>query len=85
VNNKTGQQDDFSHVLKFIIDNRKKYQFVFIGAFPPPLKPYIDSKEIEFHPWQTLMNYPKFLASLNAQMFLAPLLDIPFNISKSDI
>lgn len=80
-----GIRDDFSHVLKFIIDNRTKYQFVFIGAFPPPLKPFVDSGEIEFHPWQTLMNYPKFLASLNPQLFIAPLLDIPFNRSKSDI
>lgn len=85
VRNKTNQQDDFSHVMKFIVDNRSKYQFVFIGAYPPPLKPLIDNKGIEFHPWQTLMNYPKFLASLDAQLFLAPLMDIPFNRSKSDI
>jgi hypothetical protein len=85
VKNVTGQQDDFSHVLKFIIDNRHKYQFVFIGAYPPPLHPYIQSKEIEFHPWQTLMNYPKFIANLNPQLLLAPLKDIPFNRSKSDI
>ena len=83
--NVTGQQDDFSHVLKFIIDNRSKYQFIFIGAYPPPLHPYIESKEIEFHPWQSLMNYPKFIANLNPQLFLAPLKDIPFNRSKSDI
>lgn len=85
VKNATGQQDDFTHVLKFIVDNRYKYQFVFIGAFPPPLQPYIQSKEIEFHPWKTLLQYPTFLASLNAQCFIAPLLDIPFNRSKSDI
>lgn len=85
VKNVTGQQDDFSHVLKFIIDNRHKYQFIFIGAYPPPLHPYIQSKEIEFHPWQTLMNYPKFIANLNPQLLLAPLKDIPFNRSKSDI
>jgi hypothetical protein len=85
VNNKTGQQDDFTHVLKFIVDNIDKYQFVFIGAFPPPLKPYVDSRKIEFHSWQSLMNYPKFLASLNAQLFIAPLQDNNFNKSKSDI
>lgn len=85
VKNATGQQDDFSHVLKFIIDNRFKYQFVFIGAYPPPLHPFVQAKEIEFHPWVNLMQYPTFLAGLNAQMFLAPLMDIPFNRSKSDI
>jgi hypothetical protein len=85
VGNKTGQQDDFSHVLKFVIDNRHKYQFVFIGSYPPPLHPYIQNKEIEYHPWQTLMNYPSFLASLDAQLFLAPLQVNNFNNSKSDI
>lgn len=85
VKNTTGQQDDFSHVLKFIVDNRHKYQFIFIGAYPPPLHPFIQNKEIEFHPWQSLMNYPRFIASLNPQLLLAPLMDIPFNRSKSDI
>jgi hypothetical protein len=85
VKNVTNQQDDFSHVLKFIVDNRHKYQFIFIGAYPPPLHPFIQNKEIEFHPWQSLVNYPKFIASLNPQLLLAPLKDIPFNRSKSDI
>lgn len=85
MNNATGQQDDFSHVLKFIVDNRHKYQFIFIGAYPPPLHPFIQNKEIEFHPWQSLINYPKFIANLNPQLLLAPLMDIPFNRSKSDI
>lgn len=85
VKNATNQQDDFTHVLKFIIDNRFKYQFVFIGAYPPPLHPYVQAKEIEFHPWVNLIAYPTFLASLNAQLFIAPLMDTPFNRSKSDI
>jgi len=83
--NQNGQQDDFSHVIKFIVDNRHKYQFVFIGAYPPPLRKYVVSREIEFHPWKNLLEYPTFIASLNAQLFIAPLQDIPFNRSKSDI
>jgi len=85
VNNKVGQKDDFEHVIKFIIDNRHKYQFVFVGACPPPLKPYVDAREIEVHPWQQLINYPNFLASMNAQAFIAPLQNNNFNKSKSDI
>lgn len=85
VKNATGQKDDFEHVLKFIVDNRHKYQFVFIGAFPPPLLKYIQNGEIEFHPWKTLMEYPTFLSSLDAQLFLAPLQDNNFNRCKSDI
>lgn len=84
VNNKCGF-DDFSHVTEFIVDNVDKYQFIFIGAYPPALKPFVDAKKIEYHPWQNLMHYPKFLASLNVQMFLAPLHDNRFNRSKSDI
>lgn len=83
--NVTGQKDDFTHVLKFIIDNRFKYQFVFIGAYPPPLQPYVVAREIEFHPWKNLLEYPTFLASLNAQLFIAPLQENNFNKSKSDI
>jgi len=83
--NNVGQKDDFEHVLKFIIDNRHKYQFVFIGAYPPPLQPYVVSREIEFHPWKNLLEYPTFLASLNAQLFIAPLQDNNFNKAKSDI
>lgn len=85
VKGKAGGQDDFTHIIKFIVDNRHKYQFVFIGAYPPPLHPYVQSKEIEFHPWKSILEYPNFLASLNAQVFIAPLMDIPFNRSKSDI
>lgn len=85
VGNLNGQQDDFTHVLKFIIDNRHKYQFVFIGAFPLMLKPYIENKDIEFHGWVSLMEYPNFINSLDAQLFLAPLQKNNFNKSKSDI
>jgi hypothetical protein len=80
-----GQKDDFEHVLKFVIDNRFKYQFVFIGAYPPPLQPYVVAREIEFHPWKNLLEYPTFLSNLNAQLFIAPLQDNNFNKSKSDI
>ena len=85
VKNANNQQDDFSHVIKFIIENRHNYQFIFIGSYPPILHKYIINKEIEFYPWQTLMNYPSFISSLNVQLMLAPLMDIPFNRSKSDI
>jgi hypothetical protein len=83
--NAVGQKDDFEHVVKFIVDNRHKYQFVFIGAYPPPIQPYVVSREIEFHPWKNLLEYPTFLASLNAQLFIAPLQDNNFNKAKSDI
>jgi hypothetical protein len=85
VGNKTNQEDDFTHVLKFITENVDKYQFVFIGAVPPPLQSLVFNKKIEFHPWKDLMQYPNFLRSLKAQLFIAPLQDNNFNRSKSDI
>jgi O-antigen biosynthesis protein len=85
IGNNTNQQDDFTHVIKFIIDNIDKYQFIFMGAVPPPLVQYAFSKKIEVYPWKNLLEYPNFLNSLDAQLFLAPLQDNNFNRSKSDI
>jgi O-antigen biosynthesis protein len=85
VENKTGGKDDFEHVVKAIIDTRHKYQWVFMGAFPPPLLPYVKSGEIEFHPWQHLYAYPKKIYDLNINLMIAPLQDNPFNRAKSDI
>ena len=85
VDNKTGGIDDFTHVRDFIRATVNKYQWIFVGAFPPPLSDLVSSKQIEFYPWQNLLNYPKFIANLNAQLMVAPLLDNSFNKSKSDI
>lgn len=85
VDNKNGGIDDFSHVLDVVRNTLDKYQWVFVGAFPPPLLPYVQSGKIEFHPWQSLNKYPTFIASLNAQVMIAPLQDNTFNNSKSDI
>lgn len=83
--NKNDGVDDFSHVNKFIIDNRHKYKFVFIGSYPQALAPYIQAGDIEAYPWANLLQYPTFLASLEPQALIAPLIDSPFNRSKSDI
>jgi hypothetical protein len=85
VDNKNGGVDDFSHVLDVVRNTIDKYQWVFVGAFPPPLAQYVQSGQIEFHPWQSLNKYPAFIASLNAQVMIAPLQDNSFNNSKSDI
>lgn len=85
VANKTQGKDDFSDIVQFVIDTRKKYQWIFIGAFPNPIKPYIESREIEYHGWQQLLDYPKLLSSLNAQAIIAPLEDNEFNRAKSNI
>lgn len=85
VDNKNGGIDDFSHVVDTVIKTIDKYQWVFVGAFPPKLMPYVKAGKIEFHQWQTLTNYPSMLSNLQATVMVAPLLDNSFNRSKSDI
>ena len=85
VENRVGQKDDFEHVIKAIIDSRQKYQWVFIGAFPLALRPYIERGEIEFHQWQRLYDYPAKIHELGVQMMVAPLQDNAFNKAKSDL
>ena len=85
VDNKTGGNDDMSHVRDFIRKTVKKYQWVFVGAFPPQLVDLVQQREIEFYPWETLIRYPYLIASLDAQLMVAPLQVNDFNKAKSDI
>ena len=85
VDNKTGGKDDLSEVRDFIRKTVDKYQWLFVGAFPPQLLDLVQQKKIEFYPWQNLLDYPKFIASLNAQLMVAPLQVNDFNRAKSDI
>ena len=85
VDNKVGGKDDFEQLLKYVVDTRHKYQWVFMGSFPPPLAQYVQDRSIEFHPWQNLLMYPRAIASLDVQLMIAPLQDNNFNKAKSDI
>ena len=85
VENRVKQKDDFEHVNEVIAKTVDKYQWVFLGAFPLPLKPLIDSGKIEFHPWRRLYEYGQTLYDLNVNMIVAPLQDNIFNRSKSDL
>lgn len=85
VENKVQGKDDFEDVTKYIIDSRHKYTWVFMGAAPLALIPYIRAGEIEFHPWQGLYEYPQKIHDLEIQMLVAPLQDNNFNRCKSDI
>jgi hypothetical protein len=85
VDNKTNGVDDMYKVRDFIRKTVNKYQWVFVGAFPPQLTDLVQNRKIEFYPWQNLLNYPNFIANLDAQMMIAPLLPNDFNKSKSDI
>jgi len=85
VDNKTGGKDDMSEVLNVIRKTVDKYQWVFVGAFPPPLADLVRTGKIEFHPWKNLLEYPHFISNLNPQLMVAPLEVNNFNRAKSDI
>ena len=85
VDNKTGGKDDLTEVRDFIRDTVDKYQWIFVGAFPPTLHDLVEQRKIEFHQWLPLLKYPYFIANLNAQLMVAPLQVNDFNKSKSDI
>ena len=85
VDNKINQKDDFAHVRDIIRKTVDDFQWVFIGAFPPPLQDLVAQGKIEFHPWQRLYEYPYLVANLNVNMLIAPLEDSNFNKAKSDL
>jgi len=85
IENKTGGKDDFTHVRDFVRATVDKYQWIFVGAFPPQLGDLVRQKKVEFYSWQNLLNYPRFIKNLNAQLMVAPLENNNFNKSKSDI
>ena len=85
VDNKNGGKDDFSHVNDLVRKTVNKYQWIFVGAYPPPLKDLVEKGKIEFYGWKSLLEYPNFIAGLNPQLMVAPLTVNNFNNSKSDI
>lgn len=85
VDNRVNQNDDFAHVIEAIIKTRFKYQWVFLGAFPIPLRPYVANGDLEFHTWQHLYHYPEKIYNLRVNMMVAPLQDNTFNKAKSDL
>ena len=85
VDNKNGGKDDFSHVNDLVRKTVNKYQWIFVGAYPPPLKDLVQKGKIEFYQWKSLLEYPNFIYGLNPQLMVAPLTVNNFNNSKSDI
>lgn len=85
VDNKNNGIDDFSHVIDMVRKTVNKYQWIFVGSYPPKLADLIINGKIEYYPWKSLYEYPSFISGLNAQAMIAPLLDNSFNRAKSDI
>ena len=80
---RTGAGDDFSGILDWIVENRKKYEFVFHGGFPPLLEKYAaDFTRIPVGPF---LDYPRVRLSIRADLFIQPLIHSVFNECKSPI
>jgi glycosyltransferase involved in cell wall biosynthesis len=71
--------------LEIIIDvvkaTRKDIDWVFLGMCPKDVQKLVK----EFHPGVPLAAYPAKLASLNLDLAVAPLEDVPFNHGKSHL
>jgi hypothetical protein len=80
-----GRDDDFTHVVDAIIKSRKDFHWVFVGSIPNQLRQYVQSREMEFHSWAMIMNYPRAIHDLRINAVVAPLMDCTFNKAKSNI
>ena len=78
-------KDDFYHINEVVRKTVNEYQWVFFGAMPIPLVDLYKDGKIEFHNWTKLYDFPEKIASLNAQIMIAPLQENVFNNGKSDI
>lgn len=83
--NRVNQKDDFEHVLPYIIQTRKDFQWHFYGSHPLPLRPFIERGEMKFFNWSPLVQFPDSMAQSGAQVTFAALQDNNFNRSKSNI
>lgn len=73
--------EDIELVSNVIRDFSHHVTWVFLGAYPPKLKPFIH----EYHRYHGFTNYPQQLASLNLDFAIAPLADNNANRTRSNI
>tara|TARA_R110002096_G_scaffold395795_1_gene591334 strand:- start:624 stop:1841 length:1218 start_codon:yes stop_codon:yes gene_type:complete len=85
IENRVKFKDDFYHVNDVIRKTVDKYQWVFLGAHPLPIRDLVQSGKVEFHPWKKLYEYGQGLYDLNVNIIVAPLQDNTFNRAKSDL
>jgi glycosyltransferase involved in cell wall biosynthesis len=81
--NRTGAGDDFSGILDWIAENRRKYEFVFHGGFPPELEKF--KRDFQYVPIGPFLDYPRVRRSIRADLFIQPLRHSMFNECKSPI
>ncbi|WP_306605876.1 glycosyltransferase [Azonexus sp.] len=74
-------QDDLLLLKEIIEKTRDEADWVFMGMCPNEIRPLLS----EFHELVNMVDYPAYLASLNLDIAVAPLAEIPFNRGKSNL
>lgn len=72
---------DLAIIADVVKDTANEVDWIFMGMCPAELRPYIR----EYHEPIELAKYPAKLASLNLDLAVAPLEDVPFNHGKSHL
>jgi len=72
---------DLAVIFDVVKATAKEVDWVFFGMCPAEIRPYV----AEFHAGVSLENYPAKLASLDLDLAVAPLEDVPFNHGKSHL
>ncbi|WP_080751732.1 glycosyltransferase [Pectobacterium brasiliense] len=73
--------EDIELVSNVIRDFSHQVTWVFLGTYPPKLKPFIH----EYHRYHGFTHYPQQLVSLNLDFAIAPLADNNANRTRSNI
>jgi O-antigen biosynthesis protein len=77
----TSHQDDLLLLKEIIEQTRHEADWIFMGMCPEEIRPLLS----EYHPLTSFHSYPKYLASLNLDIAVAPLADTDFNRGKSNL
>ena len=72
---------DLAVIFDVVKATAKEVDWVFFGMCPDAIRPYV----AEYYAGVTLDAYPKGLASLDLDLAVAPLEDVPFNHGKSHL
>lgn len=72
-----------NNLLEFMRKTTDKYEWVFVGAVPNELKDLVNNGEMTWFPWQKVLDYPRVIKSLKADLGIIPLQFNEFNRSKS--
>jgi GT2 family glycosyltransferase len=72
---------DLAEIFDVVKVTAKEVDWVFMGMCPDEIRPFV----AEFHKGVNLEDYPSMLASLDLDLAVAPLEDVPFNHGKSHL